>query len=115
MRFLTDGETIFVLADKKEKILDALARGHMVFALAIGELIEELKDEVKKLSQERKHKVTVNRKSYNVVLHSDTEDGGFLGGVPDASRLFLAGRHRGRDPGYDQGCRHGAPGCGGGA
>ncbi len=77
MRFLTDGETIFVLADKKEKILDTLARGQMVFALAIGELIEELKGEVKKMSQDRKYKVMVNRKSYDVVLRPDTEDGGF--------------------------------------
>ncbi len=77
MRFLTDGETIFVLADKKEKILDALARGQMVFALAIGALIEELKGEVKKITQDRKYKVMVNRKSYDVVLHPDTEDGGF--------------------------------------
>ena len=77
MRFLTDGETIFVLADKKEKILDTLARGQMVFALAIGELIEELKGEVKKISQDRKYTVMVNKRSYDVVLHPDTEDGGF--------------------------------------
>ncbi len=77
MRFLTDGETIFVLADKKEKILDTLARGQMVFALAIGELIEELKGEVKKMSQDRKYKITVGRKPYDVILHPDTEDGGY--------------------------------------
>ncbi len=77
MRFLTDGETIFVLADKKQTILDTLARGQMVFALAIGELIEELKGEVKKMSQDRKYKVVVNRKSYDVVLHPDTEDSGY--------------------------------------
>ncbi len=77
MRFLTDGDTIFVLADKKEKILDTLARGQMVFALALGELIEELKGDVKKISQDRKYKVTVNRKAYEVILHPDSEDGGF--------------------------------------
>jgi hypothetical protein len=59
MRFLTDGETIFVLADKKEKILDTLRRGQIVFALAIGELIEELKGEVAKINRDRKHKVIV--------------------------------------------------------
>ena len=88
MRFLTDGETIFVLADKKEKILDALAKGQMVFALAIGELIEELKGEVAKISQDRKYKVSVNRKTYQVILHPDTEDGGFwveCGALPGCS------------------------------
>lgn len=77
MKFLTDGDTIFVIADKKEKILDTLKRGQMVFALALGELIEELKGEVEKISRDRKYKVSVKGKSYDVVLHPDTEDGGF--------------------------------------
>ncbi len=77
MKFLTDGETIFVIADKKEKILDTLKRGQMVFALALGELIEELKGEVEKISRDRKYKVSVKGKSYDVVLHPDNEDGGF--------------------------------------
>lgn len=49
----------------------------MVFALAIGELIEELKGEVEKINRDRKYKVSVKGKSYDVVLHPDTEDGGF--------------------------------------
>ena len=52
MRFITDGETLFVLTDNKKKILDTLSKGQMVFALAIGELIEELTGEVQKLDQE---------------------------------------------------------------
>ena len=40
MRFLTDGETIFVLTSKKGVILDTLSKGQMVFAVAIGEIIE---------------------------------------------------------------------------
>lgn len=77
MRFLTDGETIFVLTDKKGVILDTLSKGQMVFAVAIGEIIEELKGEVEKMTQERKYKVTVKGKSYDVILHPDLEDGGF--------------------------------------
>lgn len=77
MKFLTDGETIFVIADKKEKILDTLKRGQMVFALALGELIEELKGEVEKISRDRKYKVSVKGRSYDVVLHPDNEAGGF--------------------------------------
>jgi predicted RNase H-like HicB family nuclease len=77
MRFLTDGETIFVLADKKEKILDTLRRGQMVFALALGEIIENLKGEIRNISQDKKCKVTVKGKSYDVVLHPDSEEGGY--------------------------------------
>jgi predicted RNase H-like HicB family nuclease len=77
IRFLTDGEAIFVLTKDKKAILDVLTKGQMVFALAIGEIIEELKGEVEKMAQERKYKVTVKGKSYDVILHPDLEDGGF--------------------------------------
>ncbi len=94
MRFLTDGETIFVLADKKEKILDTLARGQMVFALALGELIEELKGDVQKISQDRKYKVTVNRKAYDVILHPDNENGGYWVECPTLSGCSSQGSKR---------------------
>lgn len=77
MRFITDGETIFVLTDNKKKILDTLSKGQMVFALAIGELIEELTGEVQKLDQEKKYKVSIKGKAYEVVMHPDLEEGGF--------------------------------------
>jgi len=77
MRFLTDGETIFVLTDKKGVMLDTLAKGQMVFTVALGEIIQELKGEVEKMSQNRKYKVSIKGKSYEVILHPDLEDGGF--------------------------------------
>ncbi len=33
--------------------------------------------DVKKINQDRKYKVTVNKKAYDVILHPDTEDGGY--------------------------------------
>lgn len=77
MRFLTDGEAIFVLTKDNKAILDTLAKGQMVFALALGEIIEDLKGAVKNIERDRKYKVRVKGKSYNVILHPDTEDGGF--------------------------------------
>lgn len=77
MRFLTDGDTIFVLTDKKGVILDTLAKGQMVFTVALGEIIQELKGEVEKMSQDRKYKVSVRGRSYEIILHPDLEDGGF--------------------------------------
>jgi len=77
MRFITDGETIFKISKDGQEILDILSQGQMVFALAIGEIIEELRGEVKNISQDRKYKVVVKGKNYEVILHPDTEDGGF--------------------------------------
>ncbi len=77
MRLLTDGETIFTLTGNKEVILDTLSKGQMVMSIAIGEIIEELKGEVEKISKQRKYKVKVMKESYEVILHPDLEDGGF--------------------------------------
>jgi len=77
MRLITDGETIFVLTENKETILDTLSKGQMVMSIAIGEIIEELKGEVEKISKQRKYKVKVMKESYEVILHPDLEDGGF--------------------------------------
>jgi len=77
MRLITDGETIFVLTENKEVILDTLSKSQMVMSIAIGKIIEELKGEVEKISKERKYKVRVMGDSYEVILHPDLEDGGF--------------------------------------
>lgn len=77
MRLITDGDTIFILTDDKEVILDTLSKGQMVMSVAIGEIIEKLKGEVGKISKERKYKVKVMTESYEVILHPDLEDGGF--------------------------------------
>ena len=77
MKFLTDGETIFVLTKDRREILDALKRGQMVFSLAIGDIIERLKGQVAKISRDREYRVAVKGKSYRVILHPDTEQGGY--------------------------------------
>ena len=77
MRFLTDGETIFVLTKDKKEIIDTLKSGQLVFAIALGEIVEDLKGEIVALQKERKYEVTVKGKKYPVILHPDTEDGGF--------------------------------------
>jgi len=77
LRFLTDGNTIFVLTRKNSEIIDTLRQGQLVFAVALGDLIEELKGEVKILHDEKTYKVKVKKHTYPVVLHTDTEDGGY--------------------------------------
>jgi hypothetical protein len=49
----------------------------MVMAIAIDEMIEELKGEVERIGSERKYKVGITGKSYEDILHPDLEDGGF--------------------------------------
>ncbi|MHB1325242.1 MAG: MerR family transcriptional regulator [Thermoleophilia bacterium] len=83
LKFITDGETIFILTQDKKVILDTLARGQLVFSLAIGQIIEALKGEVENISEEKKYDVKIGRKKYEVVLYPDHEDGGYLVECPE--------------------------------
>ena len=76
LKFLTDGEAIFVLTTDQKKILDTLKR-QFVFTLAIGELVQELRGEVMSFIQRVKEKVTVEGKEYEVILTPEIEDGGY--------------------------------------
>lgn len=77
LRFLTDGETIFVLTKDSKKIIDTLKSGQVVFSIALGEIVESLKGEIVAMQKEKKYEVTVKGKKYSVILHCDTEDGGY--------------------------------------
>lgn len=77
LKFLTDGRTIFVLTSNKKEILDTLAGGQLVLSIAIGQIIENLKGEVADMEKDRKYKVRVRRKDFEVILHPDLEDGGY--------------------------------------
>lgn len=77
IRFLTDGETIFVLTKDKKVMIDTLKSGQLVFSIALGEIVESLKGEVIALNKEKKYEVIIKGKKYPVILHADTEDGGY--------------------------------------
>jgi len=76
LRFLTDGETIFVLTSDQKEILDTLKK-QFVFTLAVGEIVQELRGRVTSFIQKIKEKVTVEGKDYEVVLTPEIEDGGY--------------------------------------
>ena len=77
LRFLTDGETIFVLTRDKKIIIDTLKSGQIIFSIALGEIVEDLEGEIETLQEKIKYEVIVRGKKYSVTLHPDTEDGGF--------------------------------------
>jgi predicted RNase H-like HicB family nuclease len=83
LRFLTDGETIFVLTNKDREIIDTLKRGQYVFAIAIGELINDLKGKTSKMVTDRVYMVQVSKRGFKVILHPDLEDGGYWVECPE--------------------------------
>ena len=50
LRYLTDGEKLFILTSDRQKILEAMER-QFVLSLGIGNLVHELDDEVRRLSR----------------------------------------------------------------
>jgi len=83
LRFLTDGETIFVLTNKNREIIDTLKKGQCVFAIAIEELINDLKGKTSKMTMDRVYLVNVSRRRFKVILHPDLEDGGYWVECPE--------------------------------
>jgi predicted RNase H-like HicB family nuclease len=77
LRFLTDGETIFVLTNKNREIIDTLKKGQCVFAIAIEELINDLKGKTSKMAMDRVYMVNVLKRRFKVILHPDLENGGY--------------------------------------
>lgn len=76
-RFLTDGKTIFIVDRDREKILDTLNQGQLVIHLALGEIIEELQGEIRKLVIPKSKRVVVAGQTFTVVLTPDLEGGGY--------------------------------------
>jgi len=83
LRFLTDGETIFVLTNKNREIIDTLKKGQCVFAIAIEELINDLKGKTSKMTMDRVYMVNVLKRRFKVILHPDLEDGGYWVECPE--------------------------------
>jgi len=77
MKFLTDGASIFVLTDNSKVIIDTLKKGQLVFSIALGEIVDGLNGDIISLHEERKYSVVVKGRKYDVIMRSDTEDGGF--------------------------------------
>lgn len=91
LRFLADGETIFVLTNKDREIIDTLKRGQYVFAIAIGELINDLKGKTSKMKMDRVYWVNVSKRRFKVILHQELEDGGYWVECPDLPRCSSQG------------------------
>jgi len=83
LRFLTDGETIFVLTNKDKEIIDTLKKGQYVLAIAIEELINDLRGKTSKIARERTYMVKVFKREFKVILHPDLEDGGYWVECPE--------------------------------
>ena len=83
LKFLSDGESIFVITKDKKTIIDTLNRGQVVFTFLLDDIINELKGTVRPFYSHRKYEVSCKGRKYSVILHEDTEDGGYWAECPE--------------------------------
>lgn len=83
LKFLTDGDSLFVLTADRKVVMDTLKEGQLVFSIAIGPLLSSLKGRIKEVEKEKTFSVDVGKKRYTVVLHHDREEGGFWVECPE--------------------------------
>lgn len=78
MRFITDGDTVFVLTKDRDRIVDALSGGQLVFSIALGDLVKELNGKVQKFIVKKEKVVELNGAQFKIQLESDSEGSGFV-------------------------------------
>lgn len=83
LRFLTDGDTIFVLTNRDKEIIDTLKKGQYILAIAIERLINELRGKTSKMATEKIYIINVVKKRFKVTLHPNLEDGGYWVECPE--------------------------------
>ncbi|MHB8843321.1 MAG: MerR family transcriptional regulator [Nitrospirota bacterium] len=94
MRFITDGEKIFVLTKDGKAILDTLSKGQMVFTFAIGEIVKELKGSIERNSQSTRYKVTIKRRHYDVTMQQNSNTGEYIVKYPGQLECTERGKTR---------------------
>jgi predicted RNase H-like HicB family nuclease len=83
LKFLTDGESLFVLTADRKVVMDTLKEGQLVFSIAIGPLLNDLKGRIEKVEKEKTFTVDIRKRRYGVTLHHDREEGGFWVECPE--------------------------------
>ena len=83
LRFLTDGETLFVLTESSQQIIDTLKGGQLVFSIALGEIVQDLRSSVIDMEKERSYLVSIGRRKYTVLLGRNPEGPDYRTDCPD--------------------------------
>lgn len=82
LSFVSDGDTVFVLTDDPETLLDTL-REQFVWSLPIASLIKSARAKIESETQECKEIMRIAGHDFTVSLEQDPEDGWWVGLVEE--------------------------------
>jgi hypothetical protein len=68
VRLVTDGQTIFAVAEDEEQLLDALRQGQLAFFVAIDEIARSVEDDVTRFELDRERFLEMLRRVEDDVL-----------------------------------------------
>jgi len=88
---VTDGESIFLLTDDPQKLLDTL-REQFVWSLPIASYLREVREKVEAATQQRTETIRVDDRDFTVTIEQDPEDGWWIGLVDQLPGCGSQGR-----------------------
>lgn len=83
VNLLTDGRTVFVRSDERERWADALRGGQIVWLVPVADAWRETQALVADMSAPRHESVAVGARRFDVVLEPDLEVGGWVVECPE--------------------------------
>lgn len=83
-----------LVSSDKNVIIDTLNSGQIVHSIALGGLIQELKNKAKTSTMKWREKVEYRGREYAVVIEPDLEDGSYVAECTDVPGCFSQGETR---------------------
>jgi predicted RNase H-like HicB family nuclease len=78
LRFLSDGDSIFVLTSSANEMIDALRSGQVVLSIALGEIIKEVIEELRIAESEVTKTIRVGDYSYTATFTPEPDGSGYV-------------------------------------
>ncbi len=91
LRFLTDGDSLFISADDNARWEDALKGGQVVWLVPVDDVWKATEAEVRGIGEPVSGSVKVGKREYGVVYEPDLEDGGWVAECVDVPGCISQG------------------------
>jgi len=82
LSLVTDGETVFLLTDKPDEVLDTI-REQLVWAVPVAAWLRSARETIEAATSPRVERMTVPGRRFTVTMQQDPEDGWWIGLVEE--------------------------------
>jgi DNA-binding transcriptional MerR regulator len=82
LSLVTDGETVFLLTDEPDKVLDTL-RQQLVWSVPIAAWVQSTRETINAATSPRAEKIVAAGREYTIIMEQDPEDGWWVGLVKE--------------------------------